>query len=84
MSQTDAQLVAHILEQEENLRFESFDSNVAFAVGTLIRDTFLKDDRFVDKGIVISISLFTGHTLFSCAAGAEGYTGPDNWMSVLA
>ncbi|KAG8736317.1 hypothetical protein FRC10_009458 [Ceratobasidium sp. 414] len=38
--------------------------------------------EWANRGIVISISTFTGHTLFACTVGAESEATPDNWVWV--
>ncbi|KAJ1306048.1 hypothetical protein OPQ81_010761 [Rhizoctonia solani] len=38
--------------------------------------------EWANRGIVISISTFTGHTLFACTVGAESEVTPDNWVWV--
>ncbi|KAF8608417.1 hypothetical protein BDV93DRAFT_466774 [Ceratobasidium sp. AG-I] len=37
---------------------------------------------WANRGIVISISTFTGHTLFACTVGLESEVTPDNWVWV--
>lgn len=85
---TAAKLVKDIAQQERTLRFAHFDSEVAYDIGTRLREKFkagaVEKGPFAGRGIVISISLFTGHTLFSCAVGQEGEVGPDNWLWVEA
>ncbi|KAG8721448.1 hypothetical protein FRC09_007872 [Ceratobasidium sp. 395] len=38
--------------------------------------------EWANRGIVISISTFTGHTLFACTVGLESEVTPDNWVWV--
>lgn len=67
------------------MRFPYFSSTEAFEIGVAIRTRFLSaqaDGGFVGRGIVISISTFTGHTLFSCSCGDDSAVGPDNWTWV--
>ncbi|QRV98344.1 hypothetical protein RhiJN_26363 [Ceratobasidium sp. AG-Ba] len=78
---------AEIVTEEATLRFPSFNSNDAFNIGSLIRAKFLArhlpyPTQWANKGIVISISTFTGHTLFACTVGAESEVTPDNWIWV--
>lgn len=71
--------IKQIEAQEFTLILPSLDNNIAFELGSLIRSTFLSTFNPESDGIVISISLFSGHTLFSCAAGNPRKLGPDNW-----
>lgn len=67
-----------IEQQEAALVLPQFTNDTAFDLGSLIRTHFRS--RYPDfHGIVISISLFSGHTLFSCAVGNPLKLGPDNW-----
>ena len=65
--------------QETKLILPSLSNETAFTLGSLIRSTFLATFDPATDGIVISISLFSGHTLFSCAVGNPRKLGPDNW-----
>ncbi|EST06704.1 protein of unknown function DUF336 [Kalmanozyma brasiliensis GHG001] len=69
-----------LIEQHEAThRLSSLDNAVAFELGSLIRTFFLAKYDAAKEGIVISIALFSGHTLFSCAVGNPRKLGPDNW-----
>ncbi|CAE6502401.1 unnamed protein product [Rhizoctonia solani] len=61
----------------------------AFKAGSVISSiastTSSDEDQppeWANRGIVISISTFTGHTLFACTVGAESEVTPDNWVWV--
>ncbi|KDQ20107.1 hypothetical protein BOTBODRAFT_170124 [Botryobasidium botryosum FD-172 SS1] len=84
MSQQDIELLNEIIQQETTLRFPIFNAEIAFEIGTSIRSRFLNDKsgKFSNKGIVIHISTFTGHTLFAAACGNESEIGPENWLWV--
>lgn len=69
-----------IVEQHEaTYRLAGLDNDAAFELGSLIRSIFLTKHDAAKEGIVISIALFSGHTLFSCAVGNPRKLGPDNW-----
>ncbi|KAG8928299.1 hypothetical protein FRC02_007108 [Tulasnella sp. 418] len=80
-----AALLPTILEQEKNLRFPYFSSREAFEIGSAIREQFLKqqdEGKFENRGIVINIKTFSGHTLFTCSCGVDSAVGPNNWVWV--
>ncbi|PWY97313.1 hypothetical protein BCV70DRAFT_68482 [Testicularia cyperi] len=82
MAETKEELLAQIStieSQERSLVFESFSNDLAFELGSLVRSAFLSTFDPTTDGIVVSISLFSGHTLFACAAGNPRKLGPDNW-----
>ncbi|KAG9104630.1 hypothetical protein FRC07_009770 [Ceratobasidium sp. 392] len=106
-SMSDAEIVSEVFEQEQTLRFPSFNASDAFNIGSLIRAKFLarhlayptqedstississtvssneQTPEWANRGIVISISTFTGHTLFACTVGLESEVTPDNWVWV--
>ncbi|SNX84178.1 related to UPF0303 protein Ping_1243 [Melanopsichium pennsylvanicum] len=67
------------LQGHESIVIPQLDNDIAFELGLLLRHTFLQIYDPNKDGIVISISLFSGHTLFSCAVGNPAKLGPDNW-----
>lgn len=71
--------VSLIEHQEDQLTLPNLDNDVAFELGSLIRTHFLSNFDPLKEGIVISIQLFSGQTLFACAAGNPRKLGPDNW-----
>lgn len=73
------QEIACIEEQERQLTFSAFDNDLAWRVGSALRDTFVQRYDTQQNGIVISIALFSGHILFQCAVGDSRKLGPDNW-----
>ncbi|TKY91010.1 hypothetical protein EX895_001009 [Sporisorium graminicola] len=68
-----------IESQESSLVLSELTNDTAFELGSLIRSAFLSEFDPAKDGIVISIALFSGHTLFSCAVGNPLKLGPDNW-----
>ncbi|CBQ68199.1 conserved hypothetical protein [Sporisorium reilianum SRZ2] len=68
-----------IESQEATLVLPELTNDTAFELGSLIRSTFLAQFDPAKDGIVISIALFSGHTLFACAVGNPLKLGPDNW-----
>ncbi|CDR98936.1 uncharacterized protein SPSC_02041 [Sporisorium scitamineum] len=68
--------------QEASLVLPELTNDTAFELGSLIRSTFLSQFDAAKDGIVISIALFSEHTLFSCAVGNPLKLGPDNWVWV--
>jgi uncharacterized protein (UPF0303 family) len=78
-----AKIAALTAQQEALLRFSKFDADVAWQVGSVVRETFLAaraaGKHAPESGVVIHIETFTGHTLFSCAVGRPPTVGPDNW-----
>lgn len=77
--QTLKDQISLIESQESTLILPQLSNDTAFELGTLLRSTFLSTFDPKSDGIVISISLFSGHTLFSCAVGNPLKLGPDNW-----
>ncbi|KZO95999.1 hypothetical protein CALVIDRAFT_564276 [Calocera viscosa TUFC12733] len=73
-------LVPEVEAQETKLRFSKFDTEVAWKVGNTIREKFLNNPAWKDKGIVIHISTFTGHNIFTAAVGKQNATNPGNWV----
>lgn len=71
--------IALLQSQEAKLVLAELSNNTAFELGLLIRSAFLDQFDPTSDGIVISIALFSGHTLFSCAVGNASKLGPDNW-----
>ncbi|KAN0060253.1 hypothetical protein ACQY0O_007582 [Thecaphora frezii] len=71
--------ISQLVAQERALVLPRFDSTIAYQLGSLIRENFLATFDASTSGIVISIHLFTGHTLFACAVGSSPIIGPDNW-----
>lgn len=57
------------------MQFESFSPEIAFEIGSRIRNYFTGDE--LGGGIAITITLFSGVTLFACSIG-KGVT-PDNF-----
>ncbi|KLT45205.1 hypothetical protein CC85DRAFT_240963 [Cutaneotrichosporon oleaginosum] len=86
MAAASAEIASLVAKQEAQLRFVKFDADVAWRVGTSVRDTFLAARETgvhpSNAGIVVHIETFTGHTLFSCAVGSAPAVGPDNWLWV--
>jgi hypothetical protein len=80
-SAPDAPKIAALcVAQEAQFRFKTFSADVAWEVGTALRDTFTATFGGDPKaGVVIHIETFTGHTLFSAAVGRPPAVGPDNW-----
>lgn len=72
-------LIQHLERQESNLILPELTNDTAFQIGSLIRSNFISKFDASKDGIVISISLFSGHTLFACAVGNPRKVGPDNW-----
>lgn len=72
-------LIKAIESQEATLVLDQLTNDIAFELGSLIRSTFLSTYDATKDGIVISISLFSGHTLFACAVGKPERVSPDNW-----
>lgn len=74
------ELVKIIADQESSLRFNRFDYDVAWKVGTTIREGFL-ESKFAQEGagVVIAVELFNDHSLFRCTVGNAPVVGPDNW-----
>lgn len=68
-----------IESQEASLVLSNLSNDTAFQLGSLIRSAFLARFNPAQDGIVISIALFSGHTLFACAVGNPLKLGPDNW-----
>ncbi|KAB5593809.1 hypothetical protein CTheo_2778 [Ceratobasidium theobromae] len=56
------------------------ESAISSVASTASSDT--QAPEWANRGIVISISTFTGHTLFACTVGAESEVTPDNWIWV--
>ncbi|KAK4685236.1 hypothetical protein P7C73_g4916, partial [Tremellales sp. Uapishka_1] len=78
-----AKLVSIMTEQEAAAQFKAFSSDIAFELGSAIRQTFFeKFGTKGDMGCVVSIELFSGHTLFRIAIGNNPIVGPDNWQWV--
>ncbi|SPO20470.1 related to UPF0303 protein Ping_1243 [Ustilago trichophora] len=71
--------ISLIERQEATLVFPTLTNETAFELGSLIRSIFLSNFDPSKDGIVISISLFSGHTLFSCAVGNPRKLSADNW-----
>lgn len=71
--------ISTIEEHERTSRLTRLDNSIAFELGSLIRTCFLSAYDEASDGIVISIALFSGHTLFQCAVGNPRKLGPDNW-----
>lgn len=71
--------ISMIEKHEAELHLSHLDNDTAFELGSLIRSSFLAEQNAATDGIVISISLFSGHTLFACAVGNPRKLGPDNW-----
>ncbi|KAJ9476377.1 UPF0303 protein [Pseudozyma hubeiensis] len=71
--------ISLIQTQESSLVLSELHNDTAFTLGTLIRSNFLTRFDPQTDGIVIHISLFSGHTLFSCAVGNPSKLGADNW-----
>ncbi|KAG9051082.1 hypothetical protein FS837_012590 [Tulasnella sp. UAMH 9824] len=85
MSSDLQSLVDTIAEQEESLRFPYFSADVAWEIGSAVRERFMNarsQGRFQKQGCVIHISTCTGQTLFSAAAGEESAIGPVNWKYI--
>ncbi len=62
--------IDHIAEQEERIRFSSFDHDMAFEIGTALREEALK------RGVAVAIDIRAfGQILFHCAMAG---TAPDN------
>jgi uncharacterized protein (UPF0303 family) len=80
-SQADAPaVIATCTAQERQYRFKEFDEEIAFEVGCAIRNTFKQQYAGKpNKGIVVHIETFTGHTLFSAVVGQAPWVGPENW-----
>lgn len=72
-------LIRAIESQEATLVFDQLTNDIAFELGSLIRSNFLSIYDATKSGIVISISLFSGHTLFACAVGKPESVSLDNW-----
>ncbi|GAC74030.1 hypothetical protein PANT_9c00417 [Moesziomyces antarcticus T-34] len=73
------QQIADIERQEASCVLPELTNDTAFELGSLIRSQFLESFNPSQDGIVISISLFSGHTLFSCAVGNPRKVAADNW-----
>lgn len=72
-------LVEIIVEQESAIRFKQFDNDVAWKIGTTIREGFVAAWDKKKIGVVIAVELFNDHSLFRCTVGAAPAVGPDNW-----
>ncbi|KZS97095.1 hypothetical protein SISNIDRAFT_449814 [Sistotremastrum niveocremeum HHB9708] len=81
---SDAELTTLILEQEKTLQFPRFTFDDAFTIGSALRANFLKNPAWENRGLVISISTFTGHTLFVTAVGNDAEAVANNWLWVEA
>jgi len=73
-----APLAALCAQQEAAFRFKEFSDEIAWEVGTTVRET-IREKYGAKAGVVIHIETFTGHTLFSAAVGKPPVVGPDNW-----
>ncbi|CAE6436293.1 unnamed protein product [Rhizoctonia solani] len=71
-------LAKHLPSSAFQAKAESTISSIASTVSS-------DDDKppeWANRGIVISISTFTGHTLFATTVGNESEVTPDNWVWV--
>ncbi|KAH7098696.1 hypothetical protein BKA62DRAFT_674072 [Auriculariales sp. MPI-PUGE-AT-0066] len=76
----DAELVSIITEHENEIIWDKFTTDEAWAVGGAVREIFNNNYKPKDGsrvGIVVSITLFSGAILFQGSIG-DGAT-PDNW-----
>lgn len=71
--------IALIERQEATHVLPTLTNDSAFELGSHIRSLFLEHFDAARDGIVISISLFSGHTLFACAVGNPDKLSADNW-----
>jgi len=78
-------LVTIIAQQEDALIFPSFTASDAWELGNILRSMFL-DTTFASNkaaGVVLSIELFSGLTLFRTVVGNDAVgVSPDNWRWV--
>ncbi|KAF8740336.1 heme-degrading, partial [Rhizoctonia solani] len=67
----------------KHLPYSAFkaESTISSIASTVSSDED-KLPEWANRGIVVSISTFTGHTLFACTVGAESEVTPDNWVWV--
>lgn len=61
------------------LTFSCFDSEVAFSLGTLIRSTYSSEEG-ERTGVLITIRLFSGLTLFQSACGPNVNPTNEDWV----
>lgn len=70
--------IATIEKQESTLILPQLTNDIALKLGLEIRTIFQSSFDPEQDGIVISISLFSGQTLFACSVGNPLKLGPDN------
>lgn len=63
---------------EKACRFESFDNETAYRLGSLVRDTTMV--LFPGKSVAIRIKLMSGQELFRCNVGQNVKLDNDNWL----
>lgn len=80
----DQDLVAIVAQQEDALIFPSFTASDAWELGNILRSVFLDTTSASNKaaGVVLSIELFSGLTLFRAVVGNDAGVSPDNWRWV--
>lgn len=66
------------LEEQKHLSFKQFDADVAWKLGTFARE--LTTSKYPSKGVIIDISLTTGHVLFRTASANGTNLDNDSWV----
>jgi uncharacterized protein (UPF0303 family) len=76
-----APMIKTLSAQESSIRFTTFNAQVAWELGTKIRELFFKgypDAQEKGLGLVIRIELFNGLRLLECVVGDGPITAPAN------
>jgi uncharacterized protein (UPF0303 family) len=74
-------MIETISTQESHIRFTQFNAQVAWDLGTKIRELFFErypDGQQKGLGLVIRIDLFNGLRLLECVVGDGPVTAPAN------
>ncbi|CAE7224989.1 unnamed protein product [Rhizoctonia solani] len=67
---------------KKHLPSSPFKEDTISSVASTVSSDEDQPPEWAHRGIVISISTFTGHTLFACTVGDETQVTPDNWVWV--
>jgi len=76
-----AEMIKTISTQESQIRFTQFNAQVAFELGSKIRELFFQrypDGQQKGLGLVIRVELFNGLRLLECVVGDGPVTAPAN------
>ena len=74
-------MIKTLIAQESQIRFTKFNAQVAWELGTKIRELFFKgypDAAEKGLGLVVRIELFNGLRLLECVVGDGPITAPAN------